>query len=418
MGSREQKKVGQLIQKGVNIPLPDSVFVADDVDTDRIAGDGVVICPGSRILGEKTLIMPGAKLGHEGPVTLEDCQVGPHVELRGGYFRRSVFLEKASMGSGAHVRDGCILEEGAGGAHTVGLKQTVLFPFVRLGSLVNFCDCFMSGGTSRRDHSEVGSSYIHFNFTPNQDKATPSLIGDVPRGVMLNQRPVFLGGQGGLVGPVRIEYGTVIAAGVVWRVDSLDGERLLLDPGPVVRDTRFYPGLYWHVKTRVFNNVCYIGNLMALRQWYLMVRARFLGGDSMGKMLLEGLLEAIGTAIEERIERFKRLSEKMPESAETYRAALKRRAGKKLLSQKKELHERWDDVEASFRKGLENEGEPKIRDPFLEEIERQIKDGTSYLSVVQGLDEEFSARGTAWLQGIVDDICDHAMKLLPSYSAT
>jgi UDP-N-acetylglucosamine/UDP-N-acetylgalactosamine diphosphorylase len=217
---------------------------------------------------------------------------------------------------------------------------------------------------------------------------------------------------------VRIEYGTVIAAGVVWRVDSLEGERLLLDPGPVVRDTRFYPGLYWHVKKRVFNNVCYIGNLMALRQWYLMVRARFLGGDFMGKMLLEGLVEAIGTAIEERIERFKRLSEKMPESAETYRAALKRRAGKKLLSQKRELHERWDDVEASFRKGLENEGEPKIRDPFLEEIERQIKNGTSYLSVVQGLDEEFSARGTAWLQGIVDDICDHAMKLLPSYSAT
>lgn len=54
----------------------------------------------------------------------------------------------------------------------------------------------MAGGTSRKDHSEVGSSYIHFNFTPDGDKTTPSLIGDVPRGEMLNQTPIFLGRQG------------------------------------------------------------------------------------------------------------------------------------------------------------------------------------------------------------------------------
>ena len=66
----------------------------------------------------------------------------------------------------------------------------------------------MAGGTSRKNHSEIGSSYIHFNFTPHQDKATPSLVGDVPRGVMLDRAPIFLGGQGGLVGPVRIAYGT------------------------------------------------------------------------------------------------------------------------------------------------------------------------------------------------------------------
>ncbi len=116
------------------------------------------------------------------------------------------------MASGAQVREGCILEEEANASHTVGLKQTILFPFVTLGSLINFCDCFMAGGTSRKNHSEVGSSYIHFNYTPNQDKATASLIGDVPKGVMINQAPIFLGGQGGLVGPSRIGYGTVIAA--------------------------------------------------------------------------------------------------------------------------------------------------------------------------------------------------------------
>ena len=35
-----------------------------------------------------------------------------------------------------------------------------------------------------REHTEVGSRFIHFNFTPrgqSGDKATPSLIGDVAR---------------------------------------------------------------------------------------------------------------------------------------------------------------------------------------------------------------------------------------------
>ena len=102
------------------------------------------------------------------------------------------------MGSGAHVRAGCILEEQASGAHTVGLKHTILFPFVTLGSLVNFCDCLMSGGTDRKNHSEVGSSYIHFNYTPQPGQGhPPPLVGDVPHGVMLNQAPIFLGGAGG-----------------------------------------------------------------------------------------------------------------------------------------------------------------------------------------------------------------------------
>jgi bifunctional UDP-N-acetylglucosamine pyrophosphorylase/glucosamine-1-phosphate N-acetyltransferase len=93
------------------------------------------------------------------------------------------------------------------------------FPFATLGSLINFCDCLLAGGTSRKDHSEVGSSYIHFNFTATGDKVTPSLFGDVPRGVMLNQPPIFLGGQGGSVGPIRVGFGNVVSAGTVLRKD-------------------------------------------------------------------------------------------------------------------------------------------------------------------------------------------------------
>ena len=212
------EKVICLLKKGVRMTAPFSVEIGDEVNPERIA-DSLTIYGSARIYGKNTLISPGAKLGYEAPVTLIDCQLGRDVDLRGGYFNNSVFLNKAIMGSNAQVRAGCLLEEEAGGNHCVGLKQTILFPFVQLGSLVNFCDCLMAGGTNRRNHSEVGSSFIHFNYTPRQDKATPSLIGDVPRGVMLREPPIFLGGQGGIVGPVQIDYGTVIPAGIICRQD-------------------------------------------------------------------------------------------------------------------------------------------------------------------------------------------------------
>ncbi|MBW2021028.1 MAG: UDP-N-acetylglucosamine pyrophosphorylase [Deltaproteobacteria bacterium] len=416
-------KIEQLLQKGVTIPNPQSVLIGDEVELDRIAGDGVVIYAGCKIFGEKTLIMPGVKLGYEGPVTVEDCQIGPRVELKGGFFRKSVFLEKASMGYGAQVREGCILEEEANGAHMVGLKQTILFPFVTLGSLINFCDCLMAGGTSRKNHSEVGSSYIHFNYTPNQDKATPSLIGDVPRGVMLNQPPIFLGGQGGLVGPVRIGYGTVIAAGVVYRKDAFEKGKLLLGQGPLMGEgqpshlmANFYPGLYWHIERQTRHNIHYIANLMALRQWYIGVRSQFFGGDPMGQMLYEGILDKLNIALDERIKRLKAFAQKMPASAEKYRKIMKDRANQKLLEQKQALFERWQEVEDIFYANQDNSGDPAIREPFLEQVSEHIKKkGPDYIAVIQGIDQTWLAKGTKWLQGIVDTINRQALEIIPPF---
>ena len=424
MHSKSKEQVEQLMRKGVAVTNPESVLIGDEVELDRIAGDGVVIYPGCKIFGEKTLIMSGVKLGYEGPVTVEDCQIGPDVELKGGFFRRSAFLEKANVGYGAQVRDGCILEEEANGAHTVGLKQTILLPFVTLGSLINFCDCLMAGGSSRKNHSEVGSSYIHFNYTPNQDKATASLIGDVPRGVMLNQPPIFLGGQGGMVGPLRLGYGTVIAAGVVCRRDVLDDHQLVLAQG--LRNnavgktdlvTDFHPGIYWHVKARVINNINYIANLVALKHWYVSVRSRFMRGDSMGEMLYEGVLDKLGMALNERIKRLKALSDKMPESAKRYRKVVRGQVDEKLLRQKQELFDKWQEVEAVFASGREAPGDHSCREPFLEQIERAVREkGSDYVGVIQGLDDTWSAEGTRWLQGIVDGINRQVLDLMPSFS--
>jgi UDP-N-acetylglucosamine/UDP-N-acetylgalactosamine diphosphorylase len=306
----------------------------------------------------------------------------------------------------------------------VGLKQTILFPFVTLGSLINFCDCLMAGGTSRKNHSEVGSSYIHFNYTVNQDKATPSLIGDVPRGVMLNQDPIFLGGQGGLVGPLQVAYGTVVAAGVVCRKDVLDGGRLVLTQAPFRKGLegvdyacKVHPGIYWYTRRRVIQNVHYIANLMALYQWYLEIRSLFLRADAMTEALYHGLVDKLLLAIKERIKRFKALAEKMPESAKRYRSLMKEDANANLLKQKREFFERWQDLEGLFAQSLKNRGDASIREPFAEHIASEIEEkGADYVRVIQGLDRSRSAQGTSWLQGIVDRVNKETLHVLPSFA--
>jgi len=402
-------KVKELIKKGVNIPNPLTVDVGEEVKIDRISGKAVKIYPGCRIYGKKTVISPGVQLGYEAPVTVDNCQLGPKVELKGGYFNRSVFLEKASMGLGGHVREACLLEEQANGAHCVGLKHTILLPFVTLGSLINLCDCLMAGGTSRKDHSEVGSSYIHFNFTPEGDKTTASLIGDVPRGVMLNNPPIFLGGQGGMVGPLRMGYGNVVAAGSVLRKD-VDMEKKMIMSGShagMVADRipRAYPGLSRVVE----NNILYIGNLVALEQWYIHVRKNFFENQEFGGLIFEGVRENLRTAKEERIKRLKDMALKMPPGTD------KGREPTKSTAAKCEFLEKFKRVEEILAKEataiVDREKEDRFLAAFGKHREGQ-KDG--YIEVIQNLPRDVSRAGTQWLDSIVDRLCAETAAVLPA----
>jgi hypothetical protein len=411
-----QAKVKQLMRKGVKIHNPDTVVIGDDVSVDRISAEGVVIYGGCRIFGSATAILPDCEIGYEGPVTIENCQLGRQVKLGGGFFSRSTFLERASFGLGAHVRAGCLLEEEANGAHTVGLKQTILLPFVTLGSLINFCDCLMAGGTSRRNHSEVGSSYIHFNYTPDQDKATPSLIGDVPRGVMLNQRPIFLGGQGGLVGPLRLGYGTVIAAGTIYRKDFPQGDGLLFAGSALKRQQPLHPGLYHNLKRIIVNNINYIANVISLKRWYRDVRSLFFGPDPLGLALYEGALEKIEMALAERVKRLKEVADTMPASIEIYQSVMKDRALQNQLELRREFFECWSDIEKFLTDEAHTTGNPELRDEFLGHLSKGLHErGKDYLRVVQGLGDRGSRTGTEWLQGIIDEINTGSLGLMPSF---
>lgn len=406
--------IEKLQQKGVCIPCPESVEIGEDIIPERISGKGVSIHSGCKLYGSKTLIMDGTVLGFEAPVTVRNCQIGRDVKLNGGFFDNSTFLDNTSMGSGAQIREGCLLEEGARGSHNVGLKQTILFPFVTLGSLINFCDCLMAGGTDEKNHSEVGSSYIHFNFTPNQDKATASLIGDAARGVMMNQSPIFLGGQGGLVGPVIIEYGTIVAAGTIVRKDLLKRDSMLLGHQTVPRTIPFRMGLYSGISRIIKLNTVYIANLIALIRWYKEVRSLFMQEDDMQTALYKGALDKLEMAFNERVKRLGSVSDRMTESIEILRQAGGKAVSDKIVLKKMEFMEKWEDVEQGFRDARDYEGDQLNRDKFLKAIGKNIKlNGNDYIAAVKGVSEEDSAVGTLWMQGIVDEICRTIWSLLP-----
>jgi bifunctional UDP-N-acetylglucosamine pyrophosphorylase / glucosamine-1-phosphate N-acetyltransferase len=403
-----------LIRKGVKIPCPGSVEIGDDVDPDMISGDNVVIHSGCKITGARTLIMPGAKLGDEAPSTVIDCQIGKNVELSGGFFSGSTFLDNSKMGSGAHIRPACLIEEGAKGAHTVGLKQTILFPFVTLGSLINFCDCLMAGGTSEKNHSEVGSSYIHFNFTQNQDKATASLIGDVARGVMIKERPIFLGGQGGMVGPVTVEYGTVIAAGTIIRKDINTPDTLVFGSQMIPRAIPFRANLYANLERIIRLNFSYLANLIALRDWYLNIRSIFTEG-TMTQELHKGAVDKINEAINERLKQLGKVAEKMAESIEAQKA-VSDNPSEKSITRKMEFGERWPEILAFFNSCGDEKGDIRKLDEFSGSVNTGItRVGKDYIRVIKGLEKEAAGVGTDWLQGIVDTINRKAWGFLPAF---
>jgi len=400
MSEQISPAVRRLLDRGVRMPDPHTVWVDTDVDPERVA-PGSVIHPGCRVSGAATWIGPDCVLGEETPATLRQCRLGAKVKLKGGYFEGAVFLDRSSSGSGAHVRPGTILEEEASAAHAVGLKQTILLPYVTLGSLINFCDVLMAGGTDRKNHSEVGSSYVHFNFTPQGDKATASLVGDVPRGVFVDQVPIFLGGQGGLVGPSRVAYGAVIAAGSVWRGDALEEGRLYVAPPLRGGATPFRQGLYRGVKRVLRSNLEYIGQIRALRAWYRAVRLPGCRNPTQ-HACTEGALEQLESVLAERQARLRQWFGKIAHSVE-----LMRGQDPGLLEQEPGLQQVRllavsGAIEEAVARVLAEDGHPELRDRFLTQWSGVV--AGDCLDRVKQTDEPTRAAGRDWLQACVDEV--------------
>jgi hypothetical protein len=306
-----EAKLDMLEAQGVTIVDRRQTYLDECADIGRICS-GAILYPGTRLIGARNFVGPGAKVGTEGPVVLENAVIGENAEVASGYLKEAVMLRNARVGSSAHIRVGTLMEEEASTAHAVGLKHTVLLSFVTMGSLINFCDGLIAGGKSRREHTEVGSGFIHFNFTPrgqSGDKATPSLIGDVPHGVFLRQQRIFLGGLSGIVGPQKVGFGSCTVAGQVLRRE-VPSNRLVGDvPRKVDKD--FDAPL--DAPSRIVRlNLEYIGHLNALQAWYRAVRLPRIPSDPEYehiRIVTQAASELLSVCIDERAERLQQFLE-------------------------------------------------------------------------------------------------------------
>lgn len=372
--------VEKLIRKGVVILAPQSVGIAPEVDLDKI-GAGTVIYPGTTIEGRSTSIGTRCKIGMGGGAHLENVQLGNDVSLMQGVYRDSTLLHGVSIRNGAELRDNCLLEEGVDIGHTVGLKQTILFPNVVLGSLINFCDAFMAGGRSRRDHSEIGSCMALYNFTPQGDKFASS-FGDVVNGLFLDCDPIFIGGQTQIVSPVSVGFGAVVAAGSKLSRDV--GSRKLVAGNKTCCEERdFDPRLIFNPSRKLILTLSYIAQLRILNLWYANVRAP-LAKDEDERYLFEAGMTRIENCINERKKRLSRFVDKLDCSLELHSRL---RNEKQIADHRKavELYARGD------QNRLEHAAANIDFSPLRHSLASSLNAGLTYCEAVQRLTNEMAS---------------------------
>ena len=238
-------------------------------------------------------------------------------------------------------------------------------------------------------------------------------MGDVPHGVMLNQNPIFLGGQGGLVGPCRIAYGTLIAAGSVYRKDQRKPDRLVFEGGGRGGSVPYSTGIYRNVKRQAYNNIVYLANLVALMAWYAHIRRQFIG-DRFPQALYEGLIDTLHLAISERIKRFTAFCEKLKESSTRYRQEMGDSASTSLILQKDQLVNNRDQASDLIRRCIDGIDRYENK-AFLSILNKKIDSlGATYLTVIKSLDADEASQGTRWLQQIVDEVTGQMLALFPA----
>ncbi len=411
-----------LAGRGVIVPEPGMVAVGREVVLENISAEAV-LHPFCRITGAATRIGPGAEIGPGGPATLHDSWVGERavigrlgpVTLRGaacgpgtvlgcGEAEEAVFLGKElpepghTTGYGFRVRKGSLYEEDANSAQHTDTKMTVLFPWVTLGSNVNWCDVLVAGGTGPDlgAFTEVGSGAIHFNFTPRGDKATASAFGGVVEGVFLDRPRLFIGGNGSLIGPLAAAFGAVTTAGGRFSRRLQPGLNLSEGEPPASTAEGFDLEVYGSVRRLFAGQVAYIGELAALKAWYGQARALVAKGEPELEQVYCRAGAMVELNIAERIAQLGRLAAAMERSA----ALLEKRGGADpRIAQQRALLEGWPRIEVALGAAA-GAGEPMpeaLREGLLESAARE---GRVYTRVVRGLDPQAMEAGRAWLRSV------------------
>lgn len=299
-------RLSWLAERGVKVWGPERVYVSDDVQLDRIAAGAVLM--NANISGATTYIGTGAQIGTSGLARIHEAQVGKSSVLGAGSYEHCVLLNGATVRGFAEFRQGTILEERAEAGHNVGFKNTVLTVGAVAGSSINFCDVLLSGGSSRNDHSEIGSGVIHFNFDPRGDKFG-SLMGDA-EGTLLRSRRIFVGGNSGIVAPVHLDFGAVVAAGSTLRHSVSQNQ--LSGGDPVAPRPEYSSERYYDLSRKFSATAKLVGNLHALRAWYRYVRRE--GADSDTGLLYQAAEQELDRHIKHRTSELAKVVLKLPTS--------------------------------------------------------------------------------------------------------
>jgi UDP-N-acetylglucosamine/UDP-N-acetylgalactosamine diphosphorylase len=217
-----------------------------------------------------------------------------------------------------------------------------------------------------------------------------------------------------MVGPCRLAFGTIAAAGTIVRKDELRPGHLLFGGLPKASAVPYQPGHFGNSRRAVVNNIVYIANLMALHQWYRHVRRLFVSKD-FSDLVLTGLKEKLNWAISERIDRLEAFCHKINEDP-TGSEKVVRSKNNPAAQQRQTLLANWSQLRDFFEQFKTENGDKARRDTFLKAVQKNIpQNDWDYISVIQQLAPLEKELATTWLQGIVDLFVNGALKIIPSF---
>jgi UDP-N-acetylglucosamine/UDP-N-acetylgalactosamine diphosphorylase len=218
---------------------------------------------------------------------------------------------------------------------------------------------------------------------------------------MLKEAPIFLGGQGGMVGPVKIDYGTVIPAGVICRRDTPGPGFIWSFPQTLKARKEFLPGVYGDIRRKVYLNILYMANLLALKQWYIHVRQDFFLEQKFGADLYAGAIRLLDGSLEERFRQMHKFSLQSEALHLVVVGRKKKQLSGSIISLKKEFLLKWPQMETYLRSGQEVKIGLKKKEAFTKIIQSKLPGRNSYLSAIKILTPAETKIGSGWLGEIV-----------------
>ena len=381
VGNRE--RVESLRRRGVDVWGPERVYINGDVNLDAIEPTAVI--RQATLSGKDLTIAAGAVIGTSGHADVSDCQIGPGAELGAGQYKGATLLDRVRVRGFAEIRPGTLLEEEVDIAHSVALKNTTFTSCCVAGSLINFCDLFLTGGTSRNDHTEIGSGAIHYNFDPRGDK-WGSLLGSI-RGVLLRSDPVFIGGTCGLVGPLEVGLGAVTAAGSTIRKD-VPANALVSTDNRAVSNPSFDRTRYGSLRPSFRVTAKLVATLRALEAWYEFVRLPH--APARERSLYVSAQKQVCLQAQERISRLGKIVARL--AAKTPAGSVRHQA------EHRELVACWADLRDTLAQPMQPQAPPEH---FTQAYAKARGSGQGHLEALKAADP-CAGEAEAWLEGMVN----------------